>query len=227
MAASMKGWPVFQIYNIYRILLIICLISYRYLDLSSNYYNEFLNDDAYLVLLLYAILVLCITWFTYLKKANFEGLVIASFFIDLLFLNAFILYIGTLENSVGVLLNIAIAALAIVIPGVTTLFFADFESIMMICYAYYKASSWGSTNVFYAGTHGIFFFMTAVTSLSLAYWIKSTNLLADKRRLEIASLQELNRHVIEKINAAIILVNQTLQPVFMNETARKWFGVKD
>lgn len=217
-----KGWQVFQIYNLYRILLIICLVSYRYLDISSNSYNELLNQDAYLVLMMYAILVLYFVWRAYLQHTQFETLLIASAFADLLFLNTFILYVGTLEHGVGVLLNIAIAALAIMVAGLTSLFYAVFESIMMISYTYYQESSWSAVNMFYSGIHGVGFFTTAITSLALAHWIKNINKVADLRRLEIQSLQELNRHVIEKINAAIILVNQHLQLMFMNETAKKW-----
>lgn len=67
-----KGWKVFQIYNLYRILLIICLVSYRYLDISSNYYNELLNQDAFMILMLYAILILYFMWCAYLKRSFFE-----------------------------------------------------------------------------------------------------------------------------------------------------------
>jgi two-component system, NtrC family, sensor histidine kinase PilS len=222
------SWQAFQIYNAYRYCLVSCLFISKHLSFSVSgdlLFNSLLINDW-----LYVFYGIYIGYFYMKARAelvSFDPLITFSTFIDLFFLNSLILLEGSLDTGLGVLLNVSIAAMAILIPGVMSLFFAAFESIMLLSYGYYKFKVFGGNFIFYTGIHGAGFFTTALTSLALAYWLKISNGIAQEKNREIESLRTLNGFIIQKTQSSILYVDSNRTVFFMNDLAKKLFKIND
>ena len=214
-----QRWFVFQIYNIYRVCLIGILFLYQYNSLPFFFYTTL------------SIYTITIAIFIHTAKHPTEGIyercILISSLVDLLFLNSLLLETGSISKGVGILLNVSLASVAILLPGIHALFCAAFESILLLSYAYYLTNFSTAPLMFYAGIHGVGFFATALTSVMLAAWINKNRSVAIQRRKELESLQLLNGRIIEKIDSAIIFVNQEDIVFFANQKARQLFDLKN
>lgn len=219
-------WQIFQTYNIYRICLIGILVIYHYVELSTE--GQFLGYDANTFYLLIGVYAFFVCYFIFKAKRQdgaFETIVLSSAFLDLLLFNSFILKSVSLTKGIGILLNVSIAALAILVPGISALFFAAFESILLLSYSYYHMASYGTSLIFYAGIHGMGFFMIAFTSASLAYWLNKNRQLAAQRSKDLYSLQKLNQYIVEKTESAILFIDANFLVIYVNKAALRLFSV--
>ena len=220
-----NAWQVFQTYNAYRLCLIGILLIYQIVGLSDEVgWNNPQQIWPYLMLMIYATCVIYYVVESKREVISYEKLVIGSAFVDLVFLNMYILNYLSLIKGFGILLNISIAALAIMLPGITSVFFAAFESILLLSFAYYKTNYLSDYNIlFYAGVHGAGFFATALTSLALAKWIRKSFMLANRQSEEILSLQKLNTYIIDKMTSMILVLNVNNDIIYFNDSAGKKF----
>ncbi len=224
---EIKHWQVFQTYNLYRICLISILFFYKYLNVKQVelLLNE-INQLYFAALSIYLLVIIFFSFKVYRQHGRFDTLVISSAFVDLLFLNQLILNSGSLDSGIGILLNVSIAALAILVPGIITLFFAAFESILMLSYGYYKFSLIGGNSIFYAGMYGAGFFATAITSLGLAHFVKLSSQAAKQKNDDLILLQNFNQYIIEKIQSGIIFVKEDGELIFINNAAKSIFNIQ-
>lgn len=212
-----KKWPIFQVYNFYRL----CLIGIILIFQTTSNHSYAVNSD-WAIYASASYLMLVVSMMVFYRNFSQESLIVFSGLCDLLFLNSFLFFNSLLIKGIGILLSVAIAAMAILLPGIISLFFAAFESILLLSLGYYLlTTNQSNTFLFYAAINGAGFFATALTSLSLANWIKKNKQIAAKRSKQIVSLQQLNAYLIQKLDSAIFIVNDDFSVIYINRAAQK------
>lgn len=120
---KLPHWQVFNIYNLYRfILIIILLFNFKVNDSVALFFLEakdIFTGGLSLYLLSIGAFYLC----TRRKDITYETLIVFSALVDMCFLNVLFLFSHGFDAGIGILLNIAIAAIAIMLPGLKALFF--------------------------------------------------------------------------------------------------------
>lgn len=220
------AWQVFQIYNLYRLHLIALFFIFKlFLIFPESYLTKIWSIAYYITIGAYAFCVVFFLWSGYTQRYEFKGLVLNSSFVDLLFLNLFIIYLGDFESGIGILLNIALVALAILLPGISAVFFAAIESILLLSFSTFRYLTYGENSFFYVGLLGAGLFATAITGLYLSKWLKSNQEIAQQRRKALRSLRKINEYLIQRLQTPILFINEKQDIIFANEIALKLFNI--
>jgi len=131
---------------------------------------------------------------------------------------------GGLASGLGILLIIAIAAGSILLPGRMAFLFAAVATITVIGEEIYSslileiAYSSGYTQ---AGLLGLALFATAAATNIMVHRIKESEALAQRRGIDIANLAKLNEHIVQRLQAGIIVADHEDNIRLINITAQK------
>lgn len=129
---------------------------------------------------------------------------------------------GGLGSGLGILLVLAVAVGGLLLPGQMAYFFAaaatlavfgDFGLTLLA-----QPDRYGE-DFTRAGLLGATLFTTAVIAHLIAKRIRETELLAERRGVDLANLARLNEHVIQRLQSGIVVVDEQDQPRLMNDTA--------
>lgn len=210
------------IYTIYRLISI-------FIFLGIFLYNspQYLQPAIYYLLLgSYFLAGLVFLYLRSTKFIRFESQVLISGTIDILMVSVFLILLGVLQSGFGILLNVAIAALSIMVPGRLAVYFAAFASCLLLAAStgqYILTDQKSLTIFFYSGIYGAGFFATALTALYLANWVRASENLAKHRSQELAGLQRINEYIVERLHSGIAYVDIDGQVKLINTAAKEFF----
>jgi two-component system sensor histidine kinase PilS (NtrC family) len=145
---------------------------------------------------------------------------------DIAVLTALMYASGGLESGLGVMILISVAAGAILVTGRTSAFIAAFATIAILYEEAYLALSQDAYigNFFQAGVLGAAYFATAIAIESLSSRLRRSEILSTTRAAEIASLELVNRSIIQRMRTGILVVSQDDEVRMLNQSARSLLG---
>lgn len=224
--ASPYDSQLLRIYSIYRVLLASSILVFfiagnnRSGDASVRTY--FAIAIVYLGL---CILTALITR-TRLGRARVQAFI--AFLIDIVVLTALQYAQSAKSTELTLLQVVAVAAGSIILRGRMPYFLAALASLSIL--AEDVALRWlhdqtDSADVSRAGFMGMSMFATAFFAQQLANRLRESEALAEKQAGDLASLEELNHHIIQRMRTGIIVVNAREEIIMINDSCWKMFNM--
>lgn len=156
-----------------------------------------------------------------------ENLVFSTVLIDIGFVVVLMHASGGVQSGLGMLIAISIALGSISLQGRTALSLAAIASLTVIGAQVYAHMSGSFTDTSYiqAGLLGISFFALAALAHRLAARALRHERLASQRESDLASLAQLNEHVIQQMLAGIVVIDEERIVQLVNESAWALLGM--
>jgi two-component system sensor histidine kinase PilS (NtrC family) len=134
---------------------------------------------------------------------------------------------GGVASGLGLLLAIAVATGAVLMEGRLSLLFAAFASLSVMTQQTYVSLYVGSppSSFTQAGLLGITFFAVAMLGHVLYRRIQEAELVAARRKVDIADLSKLNHFIIQSMSTGVVVVDGDRNLRLLNTAARQLLGV--
>ena len=159
-----------------------------------------------------------------LRQPGFELQTIPQVIIDIIAITLLMFASGGLASGLGILLLITVAAGSILLPGRMAFLFAAIAAMAVMGEEVYSSMQLNipiSSGYTQAGLFGLALFMTAAATNLMVRRIKETEELARRRGIDIANLAKLNAHIVQRLQAGIIVTDHKHHIRLINETAQK------
>ena len=159
-----------------------------------------------------------------LRQPGYELQTIPQIIIDIIAITILMFASGGLASGLGILLLITVAAGSILLPGRMAFLFAAIAAMAVMGEEVYSSMRLGipiSSGYTQAGLFGLALFVTAAATNLVVRRIKETEELARRRGIDIANLAKLNAHIVQRLQAGIIVTDHKHRIRLINETAQK------
>lgn len=216
-------WRSLRFYNFYRFALALLFVTLARvvgskLSLGAdNLALFFYASSAYLVAVLLSFVLL------YLRKPRFTWQLALQVCGDILVLPVLSYASGGVQSNVGLLLLISLAAAGLISRGRITLFFAALASIATLLVQAYAVLSDDAPAAQFVqvGLQCGAYFAVAWMAHSLAKYAVDSQLLAQRRGRDLASMSEANRLVMRDMQDGVLVVDAQGVIVQMNPSAAR------
>ena len=159
-----------------------------------------------------------------LRQPGYELQTIPQIIIDIIAITILMFASGGLASGLGILLLITVAAGSILLPGRMAFLFAAIAAMAVMGEEVYSSMRLDipiSSGYTQAGLFGLALFVTAAATNLVVRRIKETEELARRRGIDIANLAKLNAHIVQRLQAGIIVTDHKHRIRLINETAQK------
>ncbi len=167
---------------------------------------------------------------TRLRVPGYEFQAITQVLVDIGAITLLMFASGGPASGLGILLIIAVATGSILLSSHIAFAFAACATLAVIGEHFY--SNWLTQNpagsdFTQAGLLGLTFFVTAAVTALLVQRIRESEALAYSRGIDVANLAKLNAHIVQRLQAGIIVTDHNDNIRLINDTARKLLHVTD
>ena len=159
-----------------------------------------------------------------LRQPGYELQTVPQIIIDIIAITMLMFASGGLASGLGILLLITVAAGSILLPGRMAFLFAAIAAMAVMGEEVYSSMRLDipiSSGYTQAGLFGLALFVTAAATNLVVRRIKETEELARRRGIDIANLAKLNAHIVQRLQAGIIVTDHKHRIRLINETAQK------
>jgi two-component system sensor histidine kinase PilS (NtrC family) len=159
-----------------------------------------------------------------LRQPGYELQTVPQVIIDIIAITMLMFASGGLASGLGILLLITVAAGTILLPGRMAFLFAAIAAMAVMGEEVYSSMLLDipvSSGYTQAGLFGLSLFVTAAVTNLVVRRIKETEELARRRGIDIANLAKLNAHIVQRLQAGIIVTDHKHRIRLINETAQK------
>ncbi len=137
---------------------------------------------------------------------------------------------GGIGSSLSMLLVIAVAVGALVIPGRFAYLIAAVAALAVLFESGMSSldiSQPGADMITRAGLMGAVFFVAAGLAHVLVLRARESAELAERRGIDLENLEQLNRHVIHQLQSGLLVIDANNRIRLANDTARAQLGFED
>ncbi|PIE41399.1 MAG: PAS domain-containing sensor histidine kinase [Gammaproteobacteria bacterium] len=225
-ASITTEWQPLRVYLVYRLLLAISLLSLFFLSLNNA------TDSRLYFATTCAYLAICsLNFFTIKKTEHHSGHKAQVFIIvviDILAITILEYANGASSSNLTILLIIAVAGGSILAQGKIATLFAAIASVAVLYQSVFIAitkSDFNSSEFVEAGLLGAAFFSTSLFAQQISARLRASEALAKQKTIEVAELEELNHHIIQRMRTGIIVADKHDGIKLINEAGWKMFGM--
>ena len=225
---SATDWRPLRVYLIYRPLLAGVLLALMLF--SEDQKLEATQSKLYFFTTL-AYLSICIVNYFGVKNRQDDSLkaqVFIIILIDILAIAVLEYANGVTSSNLSILLVIAVAAGSILVVGKLATLFAAIATITVLYQSIYLAVTTEiihGNDFIQAGLMGVVLFVTSIFAQQLAARLRESEALARQKTQEVAELEELNHHIIQRMRTGIIVVDKDDNIRLINEACWRMFGM--
>jgi len=230
-SAEHQNRKIFDIYNIYRLVLsLILLISFFFKSLTFNLGS--VNPELFIqVIVVYnvfnmlAFFRVLLPQSTGLERSQFVAIIL----VDIIFLVLISYTCGGVSSGMANLMIVPISTGSLLFRSRLSTFFAAVASILIIyCEAYlYLIIDEGLDYFVQAGLLGFILFAVSGLLQYLGGRIRQNEQLALQQATNIRSLQEMNNHIIMRMHNGILVVDSEGMILTINDAARRFLHKSD
>ncbi|HUT41969.1 MAG TPA: ATP-binding protein [Gammaproteobacteria bacterium] len=218
------AWKPLRLLTFYRLILA-GLLTVLYLTISGETTLGMMAPGLYgLTCIVYLLFGLLAGFAARLRWPGYEVQAISQLFVDIGVITVLIHASGGLASGLGILLIITVATGSILFPGRMAFMFAAVATLAVMGEHFYNhllqavPNTSGYTQV---GLVGIALFASAGVTDLLARRIRESETLARRRAVDIANLARLNAHIVQRLQAGIVVTDHLHNILLINDTARK------
>lgn len=227
--AHQNEWRLLQVYLYYRLLLSLSLLAALFF--SDNKQSEWLSDDqqlyfataaTYLVLTVLSLLT------ARLRTGRLSIQVFIIIVTDILAIALLEYANGQSNSNLTILLVVTVAAGSILVEGKLANFCAAIATLGVLYREIYTMVIKGAflqQELLQSAMIGIACFATSILAQQIAKRLRESAELAGKQAADLANLEELNHHIIQRMRTGILVVDGKNQIVLVNDACWKLFGM--
>lgn len=221
-----QQWPALRLFSLYRLAV---AVIFFVLSLVANKVSFIkLQDPEFLqwVSGAYLLFAVCMLLLAYLRKLPYKLQVYLAIFTDIIAIVLFMHAFGGVTSGFGTLLIAVVAGGSLLLPGRSALFFAALASLTLLTHEIYVNlyQLFEKTAYTQAGLLGAALFATALLAISMAKRAKESAALAAQRGVDLANMAKLNEHLVNRMDAGIMVVEDDGMLRMMNHAAWKLLG---
>ncbi len=222
------AWKALRLFNLYRIVLsglfVVFVITGNLPPPLGSY------DRRLFSLLAFFYLFAAILAQTAVERriGRYTWQTLGQVLIDIVAITLMMYASGGVTSGFGMLLVVTIAAGSILSPGRNALLFAAIASLAVMGEELY---SWWSfylpgLNYTQSGLLGATYFATALLGYVLARRASESEALAARTAEDLASLERLNEHVVQRMQSGIVALDRHGRVRLMNDSASRLLGLE-
>lgn len=214
-----------QLLNGYRFAIAALLFSLNFF--YTNTFTQYQSSKIFFGLSTFYVIYSVGAWIVSQQKlVSLNNQVHINVLVDVLYIAWFTLIAGGVSSGWGTLIVAPVAGAALLLPGRAALLFAAYGTVALIFQEFYGdfADIIKNTAFSQAGLLGIALFATAFLAITLAKRASESAALAERRGIDLANLAQLNEHLINRIDAGIIVVDEDSSIKLMNRAAAELLG---
>ncbi len=220
---STQQWPALRLFSLYRLAVAIVFFMLGLLANKVSYIK--LQDPQFLQLIggTYLLFSVCALLFAYLRKLSYKLQVYLCIILDIVAIILFMHAFGGVTSGFGTLLIAVVAGGSLLLPGRSALFFAALATLALLTYEIYVNlyQVFEKTSYTQAGLLGAALFATALLAINMAKRAKESAALAAQRGVDLANMAKLNDHLVNRMDAGIMVVEDDGTLRMMNHAAWK------
>jgi two-component system sensor histidine kinase PilS (NtrC family) len=222
LSATLTG-RVVNYLNIYRMIITVLLALAHLSSLLDTSATGMYATVATFILVVYLLFAAFHLFSANRKNVNFFRLATYSLISDIVFLSLLVVVFASVEGGVGILLVFTSAVSAVLLPLRVALLLASIASLTMIGTALWNFDAQVSTaeSMIQAGLFSVTAMISAVMANQLAYWARDYRLIAEKQKVTLSELEQVNELIIRRMRTGVIAVDELGMIGVMNESA--WF----
>lgn len=217
-------WKPLRLLTFYRVILA-GLLTVLYFTIGDETTLGIEQPALYrLTCVAYLLFSLLAGFTTRLRHPGYRSQTIIQVLVDIAAITLLIFASGGPSSGLGILLIISVATGSILLPGRMAFLFAAVAAIALMGEQFYGSlltDTQRSVSYTQTGLLGLMLFATAGLALLLVRRIRDSEALARQRGTDIANLAKLNEHIVQRLQAGIIVVDHDHNIRLMNDTARK------
>ena len=221
-------WKPLRLLSFYRLILAGMLLT-LYLGLENNSTLGETNPALYTLTCLFYVGFSLVAGFTArLRRPGFELQTIPQILVDIAAITLLIHASGGPASGLGILLIITVATGSLLMPGRMAFLFAAVATMALLGEQIYSTLFAGQprdSGYTQSGLLGAALFATAGLTYLMARRIHASEALARRRGLDIANLAKLNAHIVQRLQAGILVTDHRDGIRLINNTARKLLGI--
>jgi len=221
-------WKPLRLLTFYRLILASMLLV-LYLGLEGNSTLGSTNPALYTLACTFYIGFSLVAGFTArLRRPGYELQTILQILVDIGTITLLINASGGPASGLGILLIITVATGSLLMPGRMAFLFAAVAAMAVLGEQIYSTLFAGlprGGGYTQAGLLGAALFLTAGLVYLMARRIHASEALARRRGVDIANLAKLNTHIVQRLQAGILVTDHRHHIRLINDTARKLLGI--
>ena len=239
-----RHWYVFRALNLYRLTLGTLLIGVFLLDQDSRFFGTAKPELFIRTSIVYMLSILLAIATSFWRRPRLQIQIHLQALIDLAILGVLIHASGGISSNLSILLAMAIAANAIMLPLYSTLLAATLAFFVMVgewllrvwidfslatgpgritarrLTDFFDYMQWPTDEIGRIGILGATFFAAALTTYTLADRARRSEDLARQRSQELLEMANLNQAIVQHLQSGIIVVDSFARLRLINDTAR-------
>ena len=223
-------WKPLRLLSFYRVILA-GLLAVLFFSIPEDTGLGLRHNDLYAIASIGYLVFSVLAGFTArLRQPGYELQAVTQVIIDIIAITLLMHASGGLASGLGILLLIAVAAGSILLPGRMAYLFAAIAAIAVMgeeVYSFLFLNESGTSGYTQAGLLGLALFVTAAATNLMVRRIKESEALAHRRGIDIANLARLNDHIVQRLQAGIIVTDHEHHILLINKTAQKLLNLHD
>ncbi len=222
-------WRLLQVYLYYRLLLSLSLIAAYFF--GGNKQNEAVTLDQQLYFataITYFVLTLLSLLTARLRSGRLSIQVFIIIVTDIVAIALLEYANGQSNSNLTILLVVTVAAGSILVEGKLANFFAAIATLVVLyreIYSMVMKGSLSQQDLVQSALIGIACFATSILAQQIAKRLRESAELAGKQAADLANLEELNHHIIQRMRTGILVVDGNNEIVLVNDAGWKLFGM--
>ena len=227
-APTETAWKALRFFNLYRIVLsglfVVFVVSGNLPPPLGSYDHRLFSVFAFFYLFAAILAQVAVER----RIGRYAVQTLGQVIIDVVAITLMMYASGGVTSGFGMLLVVTIAAGSILSPGRNALLFAAIASLAVMGEELY---SWWSfylpaMNYTQSGLLGATYFATALLGYVLARRVSESEARAARTAEDLASLERLNEHVVQRMQSGIVALDHHGRIRLMNDSASRLLGVE-
>lgn len=222
-------WRLLQIYLYYRLVVALSLVGTFFLS-AEQFNASFANSDRlyFATALTYLVLAVLTLLVTRMSSGRLGVQVFIVIITDIVAVALLEYTNGPSNSNLSILLVVTVAAGSILVQGRLAMFFAAVATIVVLYKQIMSTILHGDfqqEEFVQSAFVGVACFATSILAQQIAKRLRDSEQLADKQAEDLANLEELNHHVIQRMRTGILVVDHDEKLILINDSCWKMFGM--
>ena len=223
------NWQPLRFLGFYRLVLAGFLVTFYFIAADQSPLGQQQPTLFASTGLLYVLFALAAGFAVRLRWPAYRWQTVGQVLVDILAITLLMHASGGLSSGLGILLLVTVAAGSLLVPGRMAFLFAAIASLAVFGeygYAFISSAPLPDGGVTRSGLLGAAFFATAALARMLAMQLRESTQLAEQRGADLASMEELNERIVQRLSSGIVVVDPEGQIRLMNRTAWTQLGLE-
>ena len=224
---TQQNWQYLRVLTFYRIILAGLLTALYFLTPDSNPFSITNHPLFRATLTLWLGFSVVIGFTTRLQLHTFRLQALLQVLVDITAIAVLMFASDGINSSLSILLIIAVASGAMMLPGRLAYLFAATGTLALLAATGLQTLSTSSNagDITQTGLFGAALFMVAGLAHALAVRARDSEALAAQRGIDLENLEELNQYIIGHLQSGVLVIDNEHQIRLANEMAKNLLGL--